>query len=1453
MKEMVGGCCVCSDERGWPENPLVYCDGQNCTVAVHQACYGIVTVPTGPWYCRKCESQERSARVRCELCPSRDGALKKTDNQGWAHVVCALYIPEVRFGNVTTMEPIILQLIPPERYAKTCYICQEIGKGNRATVGACMQCNKSGCKQQFHVTCAQGLGLLCEEAGNYLDNVKYCGYCQHHYSKLKKGGNVKTIPPYKPVTHESASSDGTLSPEKEIDPAPTVSASVTVSLKSNSSQSGSSSTLNSSSSSSSSSKQRKSGSNKLTGSSSSSSTSNNAGGSLGGSSSGANIAPSSSTSGSSKSISSSSGSSKDKDKHSKSLNKISSSSKNQDKESSSSSTSSSTRDKSKSSKSNKDSSLNIDHGSASASAVSSATISASNLSIGVNQSLSNKDNLGQKFTTHNFTESVVMNSESVFGGNNDKQPSSSPSTGSTNPSSSSTSSNRDSKSSSSSSGGGSGSSGKKRKADSSKLSSSSSSNNLNSASSTDALDLNKDIIKDVSVTLIPLPMNKRQDVGGNEGSSEKISISKKPKTDTSNSSPHHDVSSQGISQNLSGGQVPSGSISIKQAISQVNSGISSIQPSSGNVNSSASSTSIQSHIKPAILKDIADSRNRSSSPYNSSAANPSGSGTPSLYVSVPLSNANVPGINLPSASANDHVTQTSRSSPLVNHSHHQSNSTLSQPSVIERQSPRILQNQSLHLADHTTSNSILPSSASLHHTSNMSPTLNPRSDPSAMDTSGLKIAYEKQKFRSTPIQDQDQLPARRSRSQSGDSSGKSSRSGKKRSAAGSSTTTSTSTSSTSSPASMPSTSAALPTGSNTEGSESANAAPVAPSGNSKNQPQSNKYNNNSNNSSDASSSVNNIKGSNSSSAVLDTLPPTANNSSAPPNMKQMNKKMLRAQQSQQQQPPHHSTPPPQLQIPQVQPQQHSAAAPSCSTASITSTTTLIQSEENNPSNSTSSSNSRTPDNVNLSTLTSSTAASTTPLGGGSSSTKDSGGGLKFIYESQTGSGPMSNQSISPSPLPMDPVVKDSPPSSPGSEAGSSRKRGRKSAESKDNMKMFFQNGVHATHMLGNQLNPASSVAQKMSDQLHMEIEAHSIYTQSNDAGPQLIGVPLPGKGSTRNSSQSAGTNSLSSMLSGSNSNTTTGNTPQSLEQLLERQWEQGSQFLMEQAQHFDIASLLSCLHQLRTENVRLEEHVNNLIARRDHLLAVNARLAIPLNPTVPPNATLNNMHMNGPSNDTVSSRLSRVSAHYNAQQQQQQQPNLPVENGIDFRHSSHPASSNNPSSISRHSSANLNYSSSTSSVHNQQQSQHSVLSSPASSSTSSNNRQQQQPHQQQQPPLPHPHSQHQQLSNVAGASSSSGAPSMNAQSMADAHSLIRGSGSGRGASGSSSILNSSSNNSTMGGGLVGTGIGVGSGGGGGGGGNIGSSSYHNATQQSAAYSTVHQSQLRRDDSHAKPS
>lgn len=40
---------------------------------------------------------------------------------------------------------------------------------------------------------AQAQGLLCEEAGNYGDNVKYCGYCVHHYKKLVRRATHRTM------------------------------------------------------------------------------------------------------------------------------------------------------------------------------------------------------------------------------------------------------------------------------------------------------------------------------------------------------------------------------------------------------------------------------------------------------------------------------------------------------------------------------------------------------------------------------------------------------------------------------------------------------------------------------------------------------------------------------------------------------------------------------------------------------------------------------------------------------------------------------------------------------------------------------------------------------------------------------------------------------------------------------------------------------------------------------------------------------------------------------------------------------------------------------------------------------------------------------------------------------------------------------------------------------------
>lgn len=347
-----------------------------------------------------------------------------------------------------------------------------------------------------------------------------------------------------------------------------------------------------------------------------------------------------------------------------------------------------------------------------------------------------------------------------------------------------------------------------------------------------------------------------------------------------------------------------------------------------------------------------------------------------------------------------------------------------------------------------------------------------------------------------------------------------------------------------------------------------------------------------------------------------------------------------------------------------------------SSSSSSSTTTTTTPTTNN--NKSTSKCYRTPDlntasssNSISAATTSSSSSNNNAIGSSSNSllgvnssmnnTSSSSGGLKFSYEAQT----ISNQLDVPM-LPAS-AIKDSPPSSPGSEIGAAlhtaiaapttassnvRKRGRKAKDAtlaaaasaaaaatatatQPDLKdvRILQNGIGAatvpastptppatpatsatsvsgssttsssgntiithtaTHMLGNHVNPNSSVAQKLSEQLHMEVQDHAIYT-SDPITSQFVGVPFPGKQvnttiqlfrvvpliafpllSQRNANAAAAAagsatpapNPLQSMFGGGGIN---GNMPipQSLEQLLERQWEQGSQFLMEQAQHFD--------------------------------------------------------------------------------------------------------------------------------------------------------------------------------------------------------------------------------------------------------------------------------------------
>lgn len=46
------------------------------------------------------------APVSCIFCPNEGGAFKQTNTNRWAHLLCAIWIPEVGISNPVYMEPI---------------------------------------------------------------------------------------------------------------------------------------------------------------------------------------------------------------------------------------------------------------------------------------------------------------------------------------------------------------------------------------------------------------------------------------------------------------------------------------------------------------------------------------------------------------------------------------------------------------------------------------------------------------------------------------------------------------------------------------------------------------------------------------------------------------------------------------------------------------------------------------------------------------------------------------------------------------------------------------------------------------------------------------------------------------------------------------------------------------------------------------------------------------------------------------------------------------------------------------------------------------------------------------------------------------------------------------------------------------------------------------------------
>ncbi|XP_063698837.1 PHD finger protein rhinoceros [Culicoides brevitarsis] len=197
-------CDVCRSPDSEEANEMVFCD--NCNICVHQACYGITAIPSGQWLCRTCTT---GIKPDCVLCPNKGGAMKSTKSgTKWAHVSCALWIPEVSIGSVDRMEPITkISNIPQSRWALNCILCRE-------KVGACIQCSVKTCKTAYHVTCAFQHGLemraIIEDEHNE-DGVKLRSYCQKHSTtKTKKDGKTTSSSnSNKTSTNASATGSGT--------------------------------------------------------------------------------------------------------------------------------------------------------------------------------------------------------------------------------------------------------------------------------------------------------------------------------------------------------------------------------------------------------------------------------------------------------------------------------------------------------------------------------------------------------------------------------------------------------------------------------------------------------------------------------------------------------------------------------------------------------------------------------------------------------------------------------------------------------------------------------------------------------------------------------------------------------------------------------------------------------------------------------------------------------------------------------------------------------------------------------------------------------------------------------------------------------------------------------------------------------------------------------------------
>ncbi|XP_063042219.1 PHD finger protein 14 [Engraulis encrasicolus] len=183
-------CCVCLGDNSEDTDEIIQCD--NCGVTVHEGCYGVdgesdsimssaSENSTEPWFCDACKN---GVMPSCELCPNQDGIFKETDAGRWVHVVCALYVPGVAFGDIDKLRPVTLTEMNYSKYgAKECSFCEDT---RFARTGVCISCDAGMCRSYFHVTCAQREGLLSEAAAEEEIADPFFAYCKQHADRFDR-------------------------------------------------------------------------------------------------------------------------------------------------------------------------------------------------------------------------------------------------------------------------------------------------------------------------------------------------------------------------------------------------------------------------------------------------------------------------------------------------------------------------------------------------------------------------------------------------------------------------------------------------------------------------------------------------------------------------------------------------------------------------------------------------------------------------------------------------------------------------------------------------------------------------------------------------------------------------------------------------------------------------------------------------------------------------------------------------------------------------------------------------------------------------------------------------------------------------------------------------------------------------------------------------------------------